>query len=56
MALAGFTLLRRDDDHARHGARTIDRGGGTVLEDLEALDVVGVQPGDGGGNQGLRVT
>ena len=53
---AGLALLRRDDDHAAHGARTVDRGGGTVLEDLEALDVVGVQSGDGRGDQRGRIT
>ena len=46
-AVALAALLRGDDDHARHGARAIYRGGGTVLQHLERLDVVGVQAGDG---------
>ena len=53
---AGATLLGRDDDNAGHGARTVDGGRGTVLEDIEALDIVGVQTGDGGRDQGIGVT
>ena len=56
LAGSGGTLLGRDDDNARHGARTVDGSGGTVLEDVEALDIVGVQAGDGRGDQGVGVT
>ena len=51
-----LTLLGRDDDNARHGARTVDGSRGTVLQDVEALDIVGVQTGDRGGDQGVGVT
>ena len=40
-------LLGRHHNHARHGARAVDRRGRTVLENLEALDVVGVQTRNG---------
>ena len=50
------TFLGRDDDNARHGARTVDGSRGTVLQDFEALDIVGVQAGDRGGDQGVGVT
>ena len=43
----GTSLLGGDDDHTGHGAGTVDRGCGTVLEDVEALDVLGIQTGDG---------
>ena len=56
VALARLTLLGRDDDNAGHRARTIDRGGGAVLQDVEGLDIVGIEAGDGGGNQGGGVT
>ena len=56
VALARLALLGGDDDDARHRARTIDGGSGTVLQDVEGLDVVGVQAGDRGGDQGGGVT
>ena len=55
-AVPGTAFLGGDDDNARHGARTVDGGRGTVLQDFEALDIVGVQAGDGGGNQGVGIT
>ena len=42
-ALACGTFLGGDDDDAGHRPCTVDRGCGTILEDLEALDVVGVE-------------
>ena len=44
---AGAAALGGDDDHARHGACSVDRSGGTVFEDVEAFDVLGVETGDG---------
>ena len=55
-AVPGTTFLGRDDDNARHRARTVDGSRGTVLQDFEALDIVGVQAGDGGGDQGVGIT
>ena len=49
-------FLGGDDHHTSHGARTIYRGGGTILQDLEALDIVGVESGDGIGNQRCGIT
>src|SRR5579862_4972087 len=46
LGLAGRTLLRRDDDDPRRGLRAIDRRGGRALEDLDALDVIGIEIGD----------
>ena len=43
------------DNHTAHSASTIDGGGGTVLQDGKRLNVVGVQAGNGTGNQRLRV-
>ena len=50
------TLLGGHDNHTRHGASTVDRGGRTVFEHLEALDVVGVQAGDGRADERFGVT
>ena len=50
------TFLRRHDDHAGHCLRTINRRCRTVLQNLEALDVVGVQTRDGGRNQRHGIT
>ena len=47
MALAGLAPLRGDDDHACHGTCAVDAGGRAVLQDLERLDVVGVESCDG---------
>ena len=55
-AVPGTAFLGGDDDNARHGARTVDGGRGTVLQDFEALDIVGVQTGDRGGDQGVGIT
>ena len=55
-AVTGLSLLGGDDDDARHRARTIDRSRGTVLENVETLDIVGVQAGDGGRDQGIGIT
>ena len=49
MTLTAF--LGGNNHHARHCARTIYRGGTTVLQHLERLDVVGIQTGNGVGNQ-----
>ena len=43
LVAALVTFLGCDYNHTRHRARTINRGGRTVLQNLEALDVVGVQ-------------
>ena len=56
VVLAGTTLLGRDDDNAGHGARTVDGGGGAVLQDVETLDIVGVESRDGGGDKGRGVS
>ena len=55
-AAAGLTLLRGDDDNAGHGAGAVDGGRGAVLQDVETLDIVGVQTGDGRGDQGVGIT
>ena len=55
-AVARTALLGGHDDNARHGARAVDGGRGTVLEEVETLDIVGVQAGDRRGDQGVRVT
>ena len=44
---ACLTTLGGDDNHTGHCARTIYRGGTTVLQNLERLDVVRVQTGNG---------
>ena len=56
MADAGTSLFGRNDDHAGHSARTVDRGGRTVLQDIETLDILGVQTRDGGTDQRRGVT
>ena len=55
-AMTHTAFLRCDDNHTRHGARTVNRRGRTVLQHLERLDVVGVQTGNGIRNQCLGVT
>ena len=50
------TLLGSDDDHARHGARAVDRGGRAVLQHLERLDIVSVKTSNGIGNQRRGIT
>ena len=42
LRFAGVTLLGGNDDNAVGGTGTVDRRGGRILEDREALDVVGV--------------
>ena len=56
MSLTLLPLLRRHDDHTCHSTCTVDRGSGSILEDLEALDVIGVKPCDSGADEGLGVT
>ena len=56
VALARLSFLRGNDDNARHCARAIYRGSGSVFQDIERFDIVGVQAGDGGRNQGSGVT
>ena len=55
-AVAGTALLGGHDDNARHGARTIDGSSGAVLENVETLDIFGVETGDRGRNQGVGIT
>ena len=43
--LAGFRPLGRDDDDAGGSLRTVDGGGGGVLQDLDRLDVMGRHQG-----------
>ncbi len=50
MALA--TSLGGDDDHTGIGLGTIYRCGRAVFQDLEALDVVGIEAGNGAGDKG----
>ena len=45
--MTAAALLRGDHDNAGHGARAIYRGSGAILQDVEALDIVRVQTGDG---------
>ena len=47
--LAGtlLTTLGGDDNHTGHSAGTVDRSCRTVLQNLETLDVVGVETGNG---------
>ena len=56
MSLSLLTLLGSNDDDTCHRARTIDRCSGTVLQNLEAFDIIRVQSCDGRRNQSLRVT
>ena len=56
MSLTLLPLLRRHDDHTCHSTCSVDRGSGSVLEDLEALDVIRVKPCDSGADEGLGVT
>ena len=56
MSLTLLPLLRRHDDHTCHSTCAIDRGSGSILEDLEALDVIRVKPCDSGADEGLGVT
>ena len=51
-----LTLLGGDNDHTSHSAGTIDRGSRTVLQNIEGLDIVGVQTCDGAGDQGVGIT
>ena len=48
VCLSGPSFLGGHDNHTGHGAGTIDRGGRTVFQNLETLDVVGVEAGYGG--------
>ena len=50
-----LALLGGDDNHTSHGARTINRGSGTVLEHGERLDVVRVQTSHSRRNQRLGI-
>ena len=52
----GASFLGRHHNHTGHGARTVNRCGRTVLQDLETLDVIGVQTGDGRRNQRFGIT
>ena len=56
MRLSLLTFLSGHYDDTRHGACTIDRGGTTVFQDLETLDVIGIETCDGRANQGFGVT
>ena len=51
-----FTLLGRYDNDTRHRARTIYRGSRTVLQYLEALDILRVDTRNSTGNQGSSIT
>jgi len=46
-AHAGAAAFGGDDDDARHGARSVDGGGGAVFQNVEAFDVFGIESGDG---------
>ena len=54
-ALSGFSFLGGHDDDAGHGPCAVDGRGRAVFQNLEALDVVGVETGDGGTDEGLHV-
>ena len=56
MSLSLLTLLGSNDDDTCHRARTINRSSRTILQNLEAFDIIRVQAGDGRRDQGLRVT
>ena len=43
MCLSLLSFLRSNDNHTCHRARTIDRSGWTVLQNLETLDVIGIK-------------
>ena len=49
--LPGLALLRGDEHHAARAARTVDRRGRGVLQDLDRLDVVRVQVADPAGHR-----
>ena len=53
--LPGRTFLRRDHNHTGHRARSIYRCSATVLENLETLDVVGVETGNGRGDERVGI-
>ena len=46
--LAGLRLLRGHEDNAIGSAGTVDGGGGSVLQDLDALDILGIEPAEVG--------
>ncbi len=48
MRLPGTPALRGDHHDAVRAARAVDRGGGGILQDVDRLDLVGVDAGDGG--------
>ena len=54
--LSLLTLLGGHHNHTRHGARTIDGGCATVFQDLETLNVVCVQSGNGRTDQRFGIT
>ena len=56
IGLAGLTFLGIDNDHTSHSAGTVDRGCRTVAQNLERLDVVGIQTGDSRREQCLGIT
>ena len=55
-AVSGATFLRGNDNHTGHGTCTVNRGSATILEDLEAFDIVRVQTGNGVGDECLGVS
>ena len=56
VCLTCTTLLCRYNNHTRHRARTIYRGGRTILQDLKTLYIVRVQTCNSRRNKGVSVT
>ena len=56
LVATGVSLLGCYDNHTSHSARTIYRGGTTILKNLERLDVVGIKSGNGRGDKRSSVS
>src|SRR5690606_23290849 len=54
--LAYTPSLGSDHHYAVHGAGAVQRGGGGVLQDVEAFDIIGVEACNGRAQQGGRIT
>ena len=49
------SLLGSDDDHSVHGPCPVEGRSGSILEDLEALDIVGIESRYGGTYESFHV-
>src|SRR5690606_11347750 len=51
--LAGFSLFGLDDDYPTGPPGTIDGGGTSILEDVNALNITGIYPGEIGADDAI---